>query len=83
MSRGFLNSGLNPSVFLKLIPALAELVGEVVDALRDGRVTDDEIQAIGQKLLALVQAVTGAFRGTPEPARVGPLVPGKETPSGN
>ena len=50
-------SKLNPMKFLDLLPALGALIATVVDALRDGKITDEEIQAIGEKLIVIVKSV--------------------------
>jgi hypothetical protein len=53
---------LSPLDFLAILPALARLVGTVVEALSassDGgkRVTSEELAQIGADLVAIVQAV--------------------------
>ena len=53
-------SGLSLGQWLALLPELAALVGEVVAALRDGRVDEAEVRRIGQALVALVAAVVHA-----------------------
>lgn len=50
-------SGLSLGQWLALLPELAALVAEVVAALRDGRVSDDEVSRIGRSLVALIAAV--------------------------
>lgn len=50
-------SGLSITQWLALLPELAALVSEVVAALRDGRLTEDEVLRIGRSLVALVAAV--------------------------
>ena len=42
------------SGILKLVPALLALVGDVADALEDGQLSDDELKALGAKIVALV-----------------------------
>jgi hypothetical protein len=53
-------SGLSLGQWLALLPELATLVGEVVAAVRDGCVTEDEALRLGRALLALVGAVVHA-----------------------
>lgn len=50
-------SGLQIGQWLALLPELASLVAEVVVAVRDGRVTEDEVRRIGTALVAIVAAV--------------------------
>jgi hypothetical protein len=52
-------SKLSPIDFLGLLPAIADLIGDVVDMVRDGKVTAEEITAVGTDLIAIVQAVVG------------------------
>lgn len=50
-------SKLSPLKWIAILPALAELVGEVVDALKDGRLDGAEIERIGGQLASIVAAV--------------------------
>jgi hypothetical protein len=50
-------SKLNPLKWIAILPQLAELVGSVVDALKDGRLDGAEIERIGGELAAIVAAV--------------------------
>lgn len=50
-------SKLNVFKWVAILPAIAELVGTVVDALKDGRVTPDEITRIGEALTGIVASV--------------------------
>lgn len=52
------SSKLNVLKWVAILPGIAKLVGEVVDALKDGRVTPEEITRIGEDLVALVASVT-------------------------
>jgi hypothetical protein len=42
---------------LPLLPAIASLVDEVIDAIKDGQVDGAEGKRIGDKLIALVRAL--------------------------
>ncbi len=50
---------LSPFDFLALLPAVADLVGDVVVVVSDKRVTPEEIAIIGADLVAIVQSVVG------------------------
>jgi hypothetical protein len=52
-------SKLHPLDWLAILPAIAVLVGHVVDALRDGRLEEDEIKRLGNELVAIVGTVAG------------------------
>lgn len=52
-------SKLSPIDLLGILPAIADLIGDVVDMVRDGKVTPEEITAVGTDLIAIVQAVVG------------------------
>lgn len=43
--------------WIAILPQIAGLVGEVVDALRDGHVDAAEVVHIGERLVAIVSAV--------------------------
>lgn len=48
---------MSPLKWIALIPQIGALVGEVVEALRDGRVDQAEIERVGGALVAIVAAV--------------------------
>lgn len=50
-------SKLNLSKWLSVLPLLAELVGTVVVALKDGRVSSVEATKIGEEFVAIIAAV--------------------------
>lgn len=50
-------SKLNVFKWVAILPQISALVGEVVAALKDGRVDDDEVKRIGSALVAIVAAV--------------------------
>lgn len=50
-------SKLSPLKWIAILPQLAELVGSVVEALKDGRLDSAEIERIGGELAAIVAAV--------------------------
>lgn len=53
----FRPKGINVVAWITILPKVASLVGDVVAALKDGKVTDDEVQRIGSDLVAIVAAV--------------------------
>lgn len=53
----FKQSKLDLGKWLSILPGLAALVGYTVDVLRDGRVTADEAQELGARILAIVRSV--------------------------
>ncbi len=44
--------------WVNILPKLVALVSDVIAALKDGRVTDDEVKRLGSDLVAIVAAVT-------------------------
>lgn len=38
----------------KLLPGLLALIGEVADDLKDGKLSDEELKALGSKVVALI-----------------------------
>lgn len=50
-------SKLNVFKWVAILPMVANLVGEVVTALQDGRVDAAEVNRIGESLVAIVAAV--------------------------
>jgi NTP pyrophosphatase (non-canonical NTP hydrolase) len=48
---------LNVFEWVAILPAVAALVGEVVQAARDGRLDESEAKRIGEALIAIVAAV--------------------------
>lgn len=50
-------SKLNVLSWVAILPAIAELVGEVVTSLKDGKLDAEEIKHIGERLVAIVAAV--------------------------
>lgn len=53
-------SGLHPIAWLALIPKVAALVKDCVDAWKDHRLTAEEIDRIGGEFVALVVAAASA-----------------------
>ncbi len=50
-------SKLNVFAWVAILPQIAELVGEVVTSLKDGKLDVKELQSIGERLVAIVAAV--------------------------
>lgn len=50
-------SKLNVFAWVAILPQIAELVGDVVSALKDGRIDAEEAKSIGERLVAIVAAV--------------------------
>jgi hypothetical protein len=50
-------SKLNVFAWVAILPQIAELVGDVVSALKDGRIDGEEAKSIGERLVAIVAAV--------------------------
>lgn len=50
-------SKLNVFAWVAILPQIAELVGDVVSALKDGRIDGEEAKHIGERLVAIVAAV--------------------------
>lgn len=50
-------SKLSPLKWIAILPQIAALVGDVVDALKDGRLDAAEIERIGGELASIVAAV--------------------------
>ena len=50
-------SKLDPFDFLRILPAIAQLVGDVVAALKDKKITKEEVEKIGADLIAIVGTV--------------------------
>jgi hypothetical protein len=50
---------MNVLDWLAILKPIAILVGDVVEAVKDGRVDPDEIRKIGEGLIEIVAAVVG------------------------
>lgn len=50
-------SKLSPVKFIELLPAIGALVGQIVSALKDGKISAEEVSDIGGKLVSLVASV--------------------------
>lgn len=53
----FRKSKIDVFKWIAVLPSIAELVGEVVDALKDKRLSEEELRKIGADLVAIVAAV--------------------------
>jgi hypothetical protein len=50
-------SKLNVFDWIAILPRIASLIGDVVEALRDGKLSPDEVTRIGGELIAIVASV--------------------------